>query len=165
MLQDRRRLPQGTARQERHPCPRARRVAHRHDLRVGEGWDQPDGEGAFRPDVVAKGPGQVHAAHVFRAQAEFLQQDLDAGADGPLRQLQFAHVPLRDDDRPAASAFPGRHQGKALLAAHLHQALSDLRAVPAGLRPGGAQGVGIVHHPRLVDDPGAEHPGGQIHQP
>ena len=78
-----------------HLCSLAGHVARRHDARQRQRRHEPDPNGRSGGEVGAEAAAEQHLLDVARLDAELPKQDVPAGGDRRLRELQLAHVALR----------------------------------------------------------------------
>src|SRR6185312_9538059 len=74
-------------------------IAGRHDARERELWYQADPDRAQRRQVGPEAPGEQHLGDVARLDAELAQEDVPAGRDRRLGELQLADVALGEEHR------------------------------------------------------------------
>ena len=130
---------------EGHLGAHPRGVAHERHVLRGHRREQAQELRRVQVQVVAEGTGHVDPVELVQRHAEGVEQQLPAGVDGALGELQIAHVVLREDD---VAVHARGDDVLATLVALAHEGVFEETA-------------GRVHHARAheageqVDDPGA----------
>ena len=127
--------------------PLPRDVAGRDDPRQRHPRHEPDPDRARRRQVGAERAGEQHLGDVLGLRAQLAEQDLPAGRDRGLGELQLAHVALGEVDRVGGVGPAPVHDEDALLADE-RQPVGDARCDLGGDLVGREAA-------RVVEQPGA----------
>ncbi len=125
-----RRAPALGARDQRHTRAHARGVPYLNESLQGKLREHADADGARNVDVTAEGSRNDDLIQGGLSDAGLLEQNLQAGAHRPLRQLNLPDIAARDDDVPAIARVRALHDDE--LPAALD--VTDAADVPAASR-------------------------------